>query len=72
MNFDRRPPSASLASPSPIARPASILSARLNGTPWTVTISQNDTGATILAIPEPATLTLLALGGLAVIRCRRK
>ena len=72
MDFDRRPPSASLTSRSQIARPASILSARLNGTPWTVTISQNDTSATILAIPEPTTLTLLALGELAVIRRRRK
>ena len=43
----------------------------LNGTPWTVTISRNDPGATILLVPEPATLSLLALAGLAVLRRRR-
>ena len=43
-----------------------------DGTPWTVTITANDPGATILAIPEPATLGLLALGSLAVLRRRRR
>jgi hypothetical protein len=41
-----------------------------DGTPWAVNIFTNDPGATILAIPEPATLCLLAVGGLAVIRRR--
>ena len=31
-----------------------------------------ETEAWIAVIPEPATLSLLALGGLAVMRCRRK
>ena len=44
----------------------------LDGTPWTVNISRNDPGATIQAIPEPATLSLLALGGLAMMRRRRR
>jgi len=49
-----------------------ILSGKwFDGTPWTVTIGQNDPGATILAIPEPATLSLLALCGLEVFRRRR-
>jgi len=39
-----------------------------DNTLWTMTISGNAAGATILAIPEPATLTLLALGGLAMMR----
>jgi len=43
-----------------------------NGTRWTVDIARNDSGATILAIPEPATLSLLALGGLAMLRRRRR
>jgi len=51
-----------------------------DGTPWTVHISGNDSGVTILAIPEPATLSLLALlalslpkrGGLAMLRRRRR
>jgi hypothetical protein len=42
-----------------------------DGTAWAVNISRNDTSATIRAIPEPATLSLLALGGLAMIRRRR-
>jgi len=37
-------------------------------TMWAMTISGNAAGATILAIPEPATLSLLALGGLAMMR----
>ena len=50
-----------------------ILSGKwFDGTPCTLTISQNDAGATILIVPEPATLSLLALGGLAVIRRRRR
>ena len=43
-----------------------------DGTRWTVNITENATGATILATPEPATLSLLALGGLAILRRRRK
>jgi len=43
-----------------------------DGTPWAVPISQNAAGATILAIPEPATLSLLAVGGLAMLRRRRR
>ena len=43
-----------------------------DGTRWTVRIRANDSGATILAIPEPATLSLLALGGLALILRKRK
>ncbi len=35
----------------------------MDGTPWAVNIKTHDAGATILAIPEPATLALLALGG---------
>ena len=43
-----------------------------DGTRWTVNIAGNALDATILVIPEPATLSLLALGALAVIRRRRK
>ncbi len=43
-----------------------------DGTRSVVDISVNASGATILAIPEPATLFLLAFGGLAVIRRRRR
>jgi hypothetical protein len=49
-----------------------ILSGKwMDGTAWTTSISVHDAGATILAVPEPATLSLLALGGLAVLRRRR-
>jgi len=41
-----------------------------NGTPCSVNIYENDPTATIL-IPEPATITLLGLGGLAMLRRRR-
>jgi len=44
----------------------------MDGTSWTVNITLHDAGATILAIPEPATLSLLALGGLAMLRRRSK
>jgi len=47
----------------------------LDGTLWTVNIVANESTATILApgaqIPEPATLSLLALGGLLALRRRR-
>jgi hypothetical protein len=42
-----------------------------DGTPWAVNIVENQAGASILAIPEPATLSLLALGGIALVRRRR-
>jgi hypothetical protein len=42
-----------------------------DGTLWAVNIMENDAGATIRAIPDPATLSLLALGGaLALLRRR--
>jgi len=41
-----------------------------DGTPWAVNISTNESGATILVIPEPATVVLLALGGLALLHRR--
>ena len=41
-----------------------------DGTAWTTTIEDHDPTATILAVPEPAALSLLALGGLALIRRR--
>jgi len=43
----------------------------LDGTPWSVNILANEPGATILLVPEPATLSLLALGGVALLRRRR-
>jgi len=42
-----------------------------DGTPWTVNISQNADGAIIRVVPEPATLSLLSLGGLAVLRRKK-
>ena len=42
-----------------------------DGTPWAVNIEHHDSGATILAVPEPASIALLALGGLAVMRRKR-
>ena len=44
----------------------------MDGTRWGVNIERNDPGAYILVVPEPATLALLALGGLAVLRRRAK
>ena len=41
-----------------------------DGTSWAITIDRNDSTATILAIPEPATLGLLLFGGLALLRRR--
>ena len=43
-----------------------------DGTAWAVNISRNDASATIRVVPEPATVSLLALGGLAVMRRRAK
>ncbi|GEM_PF-1244602 len=37
---------------------------------WTIDIGWNDETATIMAIPEPATLALLGLGGLVLLRRR--
>ena len=41
-----------------------------DGTAWMINVNQNDGGATIQAVPEPAMLSLLALGGLALLRRR--
>ena len=38
-----------------------------DGTAWTITIAQNDSTASIRATPEPATMALLSLGGLALL-----
>ena len=43
-----------------------------DGTRWTTNIVSNPSGATILIIPEPTTLILLATGALAVLRRRRR
>ena len=45
-----------------------------DGTPWIVNISRNDASATIRAVPEPSTLTLLAMGaaGLLAYAWRRR
>jgi hypothetical protein len=42
----------------------------MDGTPWSVSILMHDPTATILAIPEPATLFLLGLGAV-LLRKRR-
>jgi len=42
----------------------------MDGTAWTTSIFVHDAGATILLVPEPATLSLQALGGLALLRRR--
>ena len=42
-----------------------------DGTPRETNIVARAPGATIQAIPEPATLSLLALGGVVLIRRRR-
>ena len=42
-----------------------------DGTRWTVNIAENAPGASIIAVPEPTTLVLLVIGGLALIRRRR-
>jgi len=43
----------------------------LDGTPWTVNIMESDSGATIRIVPEPATLSLLTLGGLVMMRRKK-
>ena len=43
----------------------------LDGTEWSTEIVRNDETATILLIPEPATVMLLGLGGLALRRRQR-
>jgi hypothetical protein len=42
-----------------------------DGTAWAVSIQSHDPGATILAIPEPSSLALLALGGIGMLIRRR-
>ena len=50
-----------------------ILSGKwFDGTAWSTSIPYHAAGATIRVVPEPATLSLLALGGLAMIRRRGK
>ncbi len=43
-----------------------------DGTPWSIPIDYHDVGATILAVPEPTTISLLALGGVTLMRSRRR
>ena len=43
-----------------------------DGTRHLTVIENNHSGATILLIPEPATLSLLTLGGMAVVRRRKR
>jgi hypothetical protein len=47
----------------------SLSGAWMNGTPWTVNISEHDSTARILLIPEPCTLLFLGLGA-AMVRLR--
>ena len=42
-----------------------------DGTAWAISIYEHNAGATIQLVLELATLSLLALGGLAMIRRRR-
>jgi hypothetical protein len=42
-----------------------------NGTNWSVEIYQIEPSARVRVVPEPATLALLALGGLALISRRK-
>jgi len=44
----------------------------MDGTTWRIGVSANEPNATILLVPEPASLALLAVGGLAVMRRRRR
>jgi hypothetical protein len=49
-----------------------ILSGKwFDGTPWSTNIIQNDLTASILAVPEPLTLCLLAIGGLPLLQRKR-
>ena len=49
----------------------SLIAEWFDGAHGLLNITRNDSGATILAIPEPAALSLLALGGFAVLRRRK-